>query len=148
MNSNSNPHDFKDGRQGAPRRLTKRLHPKFHVIVVALVAWFALAVWSFAGSGLVDYLLVVVSGFMFVVVALMLILSRVGHADPAAPHDAEAPREAELSLRDWARWNYDTQTGPLAGAQAATQILLPIAAAAIGMTIIGLLFAFAGHPAA
>jgi hypothetical protein len=42
----------------------------------ALVAWFVLAIWSFASGGLVDYLLFIVSAFLFVTVALSLILSR------------------------------------------------------------------------
>jgi hypothetical protein len=43
-------------------------------------------------------------------------------------------------LREWARRDYETWAGRLPGAQAATQILLPIVAAAVGMTVIGLIF--------
>jgi hypothetical protein len=132
----------------AQRRVTNWLHPRVYMLVIALTAWFALAIWSFAGSGVVDYLLFIVSGFMFVAVALPLILSRVGHADPAAPHGDEPPRDAEPSLREWAAADYDTWTGRLKGAQAAAEILLPIAAAAVGMTVIGLLFRIAEHAVA
>jgi hypothetical protein len=53
--------------------------------------------WSFAGGGgLVDYLLFIVSAFLFVTVALSLILSRVQRADTPAPDDREP------SLREWA----------------------------------------------
>jgi hypothetical protein len=125
----------------AQQPVTNWLHPWVYGLMIALTAWFALAVWSFAGSGLVNYLLFVVSGFMFVTVALTLILSRVGHQDAAAQPGKEP------SLRDWARWDYDTWTGRLSGAQAAAQILLPLAAAAVGMTVIGLIFRFAAHAA-
>ena len=101
-------------------------------MLIVLTAWFAVAVWSFVGAGLVDYLLVIVSGFIFVTTALILILSRVGRTDN--PADKPPP------LREWARWDYETCAGRLPGAQAATQILLPIVAAAVGMTVIVLIF--------
>ena len=47
-------------------------------------------------------------------------------------------------LRDWMHWRYDTSTERLSGASAAVQILLPIAAAAIGMTAIGIAYRLAG----
>jgi hypothetical protein len=42
-----------------------------------------------------------------------------------------------------AGWDYETRTGRIRGAQAAVQILLPIIAAAVGMTLIGIIFHFA-----
>jgi hypothetical protein len=129
-------------------RLTNRLHPGVYVTLIALAAWFALAVWSFAGGGVTDYLLFVVSGFIFVAIILPFILSRVGHNDPA--HDANESSEEhpnEPSLRDWAASDYDTWTGPLSGTEAATQILLPIAAGAVGMTAIGIIFLVVEHSA-
>jgi hypothetical protein len=137
MNANDN-----DPHGNAQQPVTGWLHPRVYVFMIAFTAWFALAIWNFAGSGLVNYLLFVISGFMFVAVALTLILSRVGHTG------TPAQRNKELSLRAWARWDYDTRTGPLSGAQAATQILLPLAAAAVGMTVFGLIFRFAEHAVA
>jgi hypothetical protein len=131
------------------RTLTNRLHPRVYGILIVLAAWFALAVWNFAGGGVTDYLLFIVSGFVFVAVVLPLILSRVGHNDPA--HDAnETAKEhvKEPSLHDWAASDYDTWTGRITGAEAATQILLPIAAAAVGMTLIGIIFRIAEHSVA
>ncbi len=133
MNANDN-----HPRGNMQQPVTSWLHPRIYVLMIAFTAWFALAIWNFAGSGIVNYLLFVVSGFMFVTVTLTLILSRVGHSG------APAQRKA-LSLRAWARWDYDTRTGRLSGAQAAAQILLPLAAAAVGMTVIGFIFRFAGH---
>lgn len=141
ISKNTDGHQRDTGKD-AQRPLTSRMHPRVYMLVIALTAWFALAVWSFAGSGIVDYLLFVVSGFIFVAVALPLILACVERAD------APAPRDNESTLRDWARWDYDTWTGRLSGGQAATQILLPIAAAAVGMTVIGLIFRFAEHAVA
>jgi cytochrome c len=109
----------------------------------ALIAWFVLAMWSFASNGgLVDYLLFIVSAFLFVTVALSLILSRVRRADTAAPDDREP------SLREWATRGYETWTGQISGMAAAVQILVPIAAAPIGMTIIGIIYlsTLSAHP--
>lgn len=113
------------------------MHPRVHVLLVAVTAWFAIAVWSFAGPGIVDYLLFIVSGFIVVAVGLPLILSRVGRPPRAAMRKENTP-----SLRDWASSEYETAEGTLPGAEAATQIVLPIAAAAVGMTAIGLIFYF------
>lgn len=120
------------------RPVTDRAHPRIYTIVAGLSAWFLLAAWSFAGSGIVDYLLVIVSGFIITAIVLLFILFSIDPGDAAG----------QPSLRDWTTWDYDTWTGRLPGAQAATEIILPIAAAAVGMTVIGLLFRFAGHPVA
>jgi len=128
---NAEPHQNHGSTQPA-RPVTAWLHPRVYTVLIVLTAWFAVAVWSFVGAGLVDYLLVIVSGFIFVTMALILILSRVGRTDN--PADKPPP------LREWARWDYETSAGRLPGAQAATQILLPIVAAAVGMTVIVLIF--------
>jgi hypothetical protein len=116
----------------AARPVTSRLHPLVYVILIGLAFWFVLSVWSFAGAGVTDYLLFIVSGFIFIAVALPLILSRVRRTDDAAKGGDEQP-----SLRQWVSWDFDTWQGRLSGAEAATQILLPIAAAAFGMTAFG-----------
>ena len=99
MNANDNTHN---SRQGPQRPVTNWLHPRVYTLLIALSAWFAIAVWSFAGSGIVDYLLVIVSGFIFVAVALTLILSRVGHAErgrAAQRQGAVAARLGGMGLR-------------------------------------------------
>jgi cytochrome c len=124
----------------AQRPSTSRLHPYVYMLGGALVAWFVLAMWSFAGGGgLVDYLLFIVSAFLCVIAALSLILSRVGRGGTRAP---------EPSLREWATWGYETWTGRLSGMAAALQILVPLAAAPVGMTAIGIIYLStrSGHP--
>ena len=134
-------HFQQDDRTTNPARpVTSWLHPRVYALLIVFAGWFAVAVWSFAGGGMTDYLLVIVSGFIFVVVALQLILSRVGHTT-----EAVEAGDALLSLRNWAARDFDTWQGRLSGAQAALQILLPIAAAAIGMTLFGIAFHIAEH---
>ncbi len=137
MSANPDDPDLGNDQQ---RPLTGRLHPRIYVAVIALVAWLVLSVWSFAGAGVTDYLLVIVSGFLFIVVALTLILSRVGRRHGATDGGAAKGDDQPASFRDWAAWDFDTWQGRLSGAQAAAQILLPIAAVAFGMTAFGIAF--------
>jgi hypothetical protein len=49
----------------------------------------------------------------------------------------------QQSFRDWARESFGIWSGPLSSKQAMVQVLLPFAAAALGMTIFGVLLHFA-----
>jgi hypothetical protein len=40
----------------------------------------------------------------------------------------------------WVVGEFDTWTGPVKGASATAEVLLPIAAVAVGMTVLGLVF--------
>ena len=123
--------------------VTSRAHPGIYAIVIGLTVWFICAAWIFSAGGLTNYLLFVVSAFLCVAIGLPLILFRVARARPSmqgrSPQGIEQP-----PLRDWMHWRYDTSTERLSGASAAVQILLPIAAAAIGMTAIGIVYRLAG----
>jgi hypothetical protein len=105
------------------------LHPRIYVALVGFALWFALAVWGFAGPGEVDYLLVIVGGFV-------CLMSRVPRADHAPAEDAADAQP----LRRWLRATFATEQDQLTGTEAATLILLPIAAGAIGMTLFGIIF--------
>jgi hypothetical protein len=123
---------------------TSTLHPRVYALLIGLAVWFALSVWSFAGAGVTDYLLFVVSGFVFIVVALLTILSRVGRSSSSRPtgdHDPPSLGDHDPpSFRRWTSWDFDTWQGRLSGMQAVLQILLPIAVAAFGMTAFGIAF--------
>ena len=55
--------------------------------------------------------------------------------------NADGARDgSHLSFRDWAVGEFDTLTGPVKGANATAEVLLPIAAVAVGMTVLGLVF--------
>jgi hypothetical protein len=125
-------------RNGPGRPVTSLLHPLVYAIVIALAGWLVLSIWLFAGSGVVDYLLFIVSGFIFIAVALPLILSRVGRGG--------APKSGKpQSFHEWAEGDFDTPDDRLTGIEATTQILLPIAAVAFGMTIFGIALHIAEH---
>jgi hypothetical protein len=129
--------------QQQPVPVTSRAHPGIYAIVIGLTVWFICAAWIFSAGGLTDYLLFVVTGFLCVAIGLPLILFRVARARPSMQGSSRQGIE-QPPLRDWMRWRYDTSTERLSGASAAAQILLPIAAAAFGMTAIGIVYRLAG----
>jgi hypothetical protein len=119
------------------RPATSRLHPRVYILIVCLALWLALSVWIFAGTGVIDYLLVIVCGFVLVAVGLPILLSRVARED-------ELPDDHPIrSYREWSKSEFNTWQGRLSGTSAAVQILLPIAAVAFGMTIFGITLHFA-----
>lgn len=130
---------------------TDQLHPRLYTAIVGLTAWFVLSIWIFAGVGVTDYLLFVVSGFLFTVVALSAILKRVSRADAVDngtdgttdPTVADPTPRPARSFHDWAIGNFRTWTGSITGREAAAQMLLPLAVPAFGMTLIGILYLIA-----
>jgi len=139
------PINQKDNRRNAARPVTDWVHPRIFGVLIGLALWFVLWIWSFAGAGVIDYLLTIVSGFIFVVVALTVILSRVGHKDPGTDADEVKADKTPASFHDWAASDFDAYQDRLSGLQAATLILLPIAAAAFGMTAFGIAFLIVEH---
>ncbi len=137
--------NLKDNSNEQKRSVTSSLHPWIYVTLIGLVLWFVLWIWSFAGAGVTDYLLVIVSGFLLVVVTLMLILCRVGHEDRAMDDIKAKADDKPESFHHWAASDFDTDAGRLSSLQAATLILLPIAAAAFAMTVFGITFLIVEH---
>ena len=79
MDTAANQSNNKTTRPG-----TSWLHLRVYEVLVGLAVWFAVAVWSFVGAGVTDYLLFIASGFIFVAVTLQVILSCVGCSDNSA----------------------------------------------------------------
>jgi hypothetical protein len=128
---------------GADRALRDNLHPLVYLALIGFALWFAVAAWGFADTGYTDMLLTVVSGFVLMSIALPLLASRVwrrNQASGAAPDD-------KASFRDWACCDFATCDCRVSGVSAAVQILLPVAAAAFGMTAFGIVLYFTAHHA-
>lgn len=112
---------------------TDGLHPGVYIALVGVTVWFVGAAWQFGVSAYTDYLLAVVSGFAFIFVALPSLLWLT-----AARHGSNSQSNTgNESLREWARKEFETWQGRRRGINAIIEILLPMAAAAIGMTAIG-----------
>jgi hypothetical protein len=119
------------------------VHPFVYMALVGLALWFVLSVWEFADDGYADYLLVVVSGFIFVVVGLTGTLWWQWWKN----RRADKSREDQESLRTWAAGELDTWQDRVKGVNAAIEMLLPIAAVAIGMTAFGIVLHFTARGA-
>ncbi|HZP76824.1 MAG TPA: hypothetical protein VFB45_11815 [Pseudolabrys sp.] len=112
---------------------TGSLHPAVTTILVGSVVWFALAVWGFSLDGHSDYLLAIVCGFLLVALAVPFALWRQWRRtrrDGGELHYG--------SFRDWAAGGFDTWQDREKAGSAAAEIILPIAAAAVGMTLFGI----------
>jgi len=112
------------------------LHPLVNMAIIGLVLMFVAAVWMFFDSGPYEaWLDVVVTGLFVIAIAVpaLLWLTWRRNAD-------DARDDSHLSFRDWAVGDFDTFTGRVKGASATAEVLLPIAAVAVGMTVLGLVF--------
>jgi hypothetical protein len=120
------------------RPVSKHLHPFVYLVIVGLALWLALSVWGFAEDRYADYLLAVVSGFVFIAVAIPAILWWMVRKNQGA----DAARAKDESFRDWASGEFDTWQDRVKGMNAAIEILLPIAAVAFGMTAFAIVMYF------
>lgn len=123
---------------GPERPHTAHLHPRVYTAMAGLAVLFVLATWyGFGASSYIDYLLVIVTAFLAMVVALPLLAWRQWHEHPTrGPHDVERD-----TFHAWAEHDVDTFTGTTSGRSAAIEILLPLCAVAFGM----LAFAILAH---
>ncbi len=116
---------------------SNQLHPAVYLGMVGFAVWMVAGAWSFAGEGHADWLLAVVSLFILGVVLLVFVLSRVGSHDPGFGKRRPHRRER---FHDWVGSEFDTWQDKVRGRNAAIEVLLPLAAAAVGMTAIGIVY--------
>jgi len=116
---------------------TDRLPYTVYAIVIGFVGWMALAAWGFAGPGYAHLSLAGVTGFLVVAIAIPLVLWRVWRANSLPSEHKREP------FVDWAASDFETWQDRVKGRNAAAEIILPIAAAAIGMTAFAVVFHYA-----
>jgi hypothetical protein len=126
------------------RATFEQLHPAVPKMAAGLVAWFVLMAWVFFDRQSVVGLPLAFVTLLFVVVGLLLgavylVWQRHRPAHTRHPN--------EILFRDWSTGNFAVWDGKLHGGQAAIQILLPIAAAAFGLTAIGIVFLICANAA-
>ena len=126
------------------RPASDRLHPLVAIAVVTFTLWFVLAVWGFAGDGYTDYLLVFITGFFLIAGAIPFALWSVWRKYRGGAA-ADRDNADEETFRDWSLGEFATWQDRVRGANAAIEVVLPIAAAAIGMTAFGIVFAIVMH---
>jgi hypothetical protein len=121
-------------------RRTSELHPLIYRAMIGLTIWFVLSVWVLFSRGAYEGVTLSVITLFFVVlvgIPVVLWLTWRRNTDPNEQHVNVAP------YREWSSGSFETSRGGVSGREASMQILLPIAAVAIGMTIFGLVFLFA-----
>ena len=129
--------DTPDPKPAPDRSPSDGLHPLIYKALAGLALWLVAAAWAgFSGPGYVSYLLVIVTGFFLIAAAIPYLLWRVWRRN--APGEATA--DTKVGFRAWWSGEFDTWQGRVEGWDAAVEILLPLGAAALGMTAIGLVF--------
>ena len=112
------------------------LHPRIYETLVGLTIWLVLSIWLFfGGGGYVGLTLAMISVFFLVFVGIPTLLWLTWRRNAA-----RAGEENAENLGAWTQERFRTWNGDLSGKEAALQILLPIAAVSIGMTIFGLVY--------
>ena len=109
-----------------------RLHPHLYKIMMLLVLWMLLAAWGFVYTGYTGIALTMVTFFLIVSVGLLTVLWRISRRGPGTGLDKGRNR----SLSAWLDGEVEIWGSRIHGTHAATQIILPLAAAAVGMTVL------------
>lgn len=113
------------------------LHPLVYRAMVGLTIWLVLSVWLLFSRGPdVELNLLVITVFFLIAMAIPLLIALTWSRN-ATPDEVGTETKR---FREWKTCEFTTWTGRVSGTEAAMQILLPIAAVAIGMTIFGLVF--------
>ena len=138
-----NDHDRTPSRQGQEsKRVRRTLHSKIYVALVGLVLWVVLATWGFGYDGQTDYLLAIVTGFLTIAVAIPATLALMVHSEGSSADSNDSAKQDTVSFRQWAAQDFDTWQDRVKGSDAAVEVLLPMAAIAIGMTAFAIVLHF------
>lgn len=115
-----------------------QLHSSIPKIAAGLVTWFVLMAWIFFDKQSLVALPLAFITVLFLVVALCFsgsFLVWYRHQPDYDRHPNEVP------FRDWIKGDFSVWGSQQSAGQAATEILLPMAAAAFGMTVMGTIYA-------
>jgi hypothetical protein len=128
-------------RQPTNQRVVRGLHPAVYMALVGLTLWLGVAIWGFGYDAQTDYLLAIVSGFLLIAVAIPSTLALMVRRQKSL---AERNSSGEASLQEWMTGSFDTWQDRVKGRNAAIEVLLPMAAIAIGMTAFAIVLHFTG----
>jgi hypothetical protein len=116
------------------RPVFDQLHPIIYGAAVGLVAWFALAAWIlFDRQNDIGLPLAIISVFFVMAVLIPLALSLVWKRHRTSP-------PSKISFHDWRVGDFAVWGAKLRSTHAAMDMLLPLAAVALGLTAIGIVF--------
>jgi hypothetical protein len=126
-----------------PKTVSDQPHPVVRFAAMALLIWFVAAAWLlFSEPGYINLALGVISVLVFMVIAIPAALWRAkvrsSKTGSVVSNESDAVGEQRLGL--WLRGEFATASGREKSSAAALEILLPIAAVAVGITILGIVF--------
>lgn len=120
-------------------------HPLIYRVAGGLALWFALSAWIlFDNHGYIELALAFISILLLMAVGIPWILWRQWRKYRRSGNEA---RQAAVSLRDWGAGDVDVCGARLHSADAAINMLLPLAAGAFGLTAIGIIFVLVARTA-
>ena len=90
-------------------------------------------------TAVTDYLLAIVNGFLFIALAIPATLALMAYRQR---NSDERKSSGDASLREWMTRDFDTWQDRVKGRNAAVEVLLPMAAIAIGMTAFAIVLYF------
>jgi hypothetical protein len=118
------------------RHVTADLHPAIWKTAVGLALWYVFAAWLFfASADYQTFVLVMVSFVIFAAIAIpgaVFLTRRKFLRTRLHAHDPSPG-----SLRAWLASDFETWQARLSSGEAAVQVLLPLAAVSIGLTLLG-----------
>ncbi len=128
--------------QDAHHSVTDSLHPAIYAGLAIVALWLVVAAWIFFGTEghYAAYSVAVATGLFAVVGAIPFVIWRVWRRD--TPEGAAG--QPRTPFADWWHGEVETWQGRVEGWDAAVEVLLPLGAAALGMTLIGLVFRLTG----
>ncbi len=129
-----------------------QLHPAIYKTMVGLVVWFVVSAWAFFGDAGYLGLILVMMSVLFIMatgIPFVLWLTDRNARDEAAPSTAPSTASAQFpqSFTTWKAGSFDTWTGQCKGSAAAIEVLLPVAAVAFGIMLIGIVFDYVARSA-
>jgi hypothetical protein len=119
------------------------LHPAIYKALAVAALWLVVAAWIFFGTQgyYASFVMVVVTGFFLLAAAIPYVLWRVWRStSPEGQSERAEAGRRKVAFSDWWRGQIDTWQGPVEGWDAAVEVLMPLGVAALGMTLIGLVF--------
>ncbi len=120
-----------------PITVSNGLHPAIYAGLAGFSLWLVVSAWVFFGSWgqYAGFSVAVATGFFLMAGAIPFALWRVWRRrTPDGAADQSAP------FSEWWHGEMETWQGRVEGWDAAVEVLMPLGVAAIGMTLIGLVF--------
>ena len=114
-----------------------QLHPFVYEALAGLAIWLVVSAWIFfSQGGSLELDLAIVSALVFIIIAIPTVIHFVGRR-----YQAEDPAGSiSRPFGTWISGDFDMRQGRRKSVSASIEILLPMAAAVIGITAIGIVF--------